>query len=126
MEYEKQLPDAEFEVMRAVWSMEEPVTSSMVAARLAITMKDKTWRSQTVVTLLNRLEKKGFLESCKVGKEREYTSRIREESYMSYEAERFVSKFQNGSAAGLVKALYRENRLDESDIAELRQWLEDK
>ena len=126
MDHPKRLPDAEFEVMRAVWDMGEPVTSPMVAERLRLTMKEKIWKPQTIITILTRLEKKGFLSSVKNGKEREYTFQIGEEEYMAYEAGQFFSKFQNGSAAGFLKALYRDRKLEEKDLEELRQWLEEK
>ena len=122
----KKLPDGEFEVMKAVWSMEEPVTSPMVARWLETKGKDKSRKPQTIITVLSRLEKKGYLKSVKIGKEREYTSIVTEDAYMAYEAGQFFSKFQNGSAVGLVKALYREKKLDEADAEELKKWLEEQ
>lgn len=64
----KKLPDAEFEIMKSVWQSEEPVTSPMLTEKLKITHSDKDWKPQTVMTMLVRLEKKGFLRSEKTEK----------------------------------------------------------
>ena len=34
----RKLPDAEFEIMKAIWQMEEPVTSSQLTERLRTTL----------------------------------------------------------------------------------------
>ncbi len=62
----KKLPDAEFQVMKAIWGMAPPVTSASVME--ALPPEQAGWKSQTVVTLLSRLQKKGFLRSKKPGR----------------------------------------------------------
>ena len=66
----KKLPDAEFEIMRAIWRCSEPVTSPILTEKLRLALPEKDWKQQTVMTMLVRLEKKAFLRSEKNGKER--------------------------------------------------------
>ena len=50
----KKLPDAEFEIMKTIWSMSEPVTSSQIAEK----MSDHNWKFS--YHFLNALLKKDF------------------------------------------------------------------
>lgn len=120
----KKLPDAEFEIMKSVWHSEEPVTSPVLTEKLKLTHPDKDWKPQTVMTMLVRLEKKGFLRSEKNGKERLYYSLVSENKYMEVEAQNFRSKFAEGSFSGLVKALNGGEKISEKDIEELQSWLD--
>jgi len=119
----KKLPDAEFEIMKSVWQSEEPVTSPVLTEKLKHTHPDKDRKPQTVMTMLVRLEKKGFLRSEKNGKERLYYSNISEKEYMEVEAQSFRGKFSGDSFSGLVKALSGGEKISEEDIEELQNWL---
>ena len=61
----RKLPDAEFEIMRAVWNAGPAVTAPMLTAKLSEELPERDWKPQTVTTMLTRLEKKGFLRSKK-------------------------------------------------------------
>lgn len=122
----RKLPDAEFEIMRAVWQTEEPVTTAALTAQLRRTMPQKEWKPQTILSMLVRLEKKEFLRSEKHGREREYYALVRQEDYMRLEAESFRSRFAGGKFTGLVKALCDTDDLTAADIEELRQWLKER
>ena len=66
------LPDAEFEVMQAVWAC-----GSVSVPTLVLSEKlNRDWKAQTILTLLARLENKDFVSSKKVGKERIWTANI--------------------------------------------------
>lgn len=119
----KKLPDAEFEIMRAVWHSEEPVTSPQLTEKLRYELPEKDWKQQTVLTMLVRLEKKGFLRSEKVGKERNYCAEVSEEEYMKIEAESFKKRFNGGKLGGLVKALCSDESISDEDISELKDWI---
>lgn len=122
----KKLPDAEFEIMKAIWQMNEPVTTALLTAQLRYTLPYKEWKPQTILTMLARLESKGYLRSEKTGKERAYYTLIPQEEYLKIEAESFRSRFSGGRFAGLVKALCDTDDLTEADIDELRSWLKER
>ncbi len=120
----KKLPDAEFEILRSIWHMTEPVTSPMLTEQLRTTLPDKDWKPQTVLTMLVRLENKGFLRSEKSGKERFYFTVITENDYLKVERDSFRSRFSGSSFSGLVKALYDGESISDEDINELKEWLD--
>ena len=123
MDAVKKLPDAEFQVMKAIWGMAPPVTSASVME--ALPPEQAGWKSQTVVTLLSRLQKKGFLRSEKPGKEREYFPTVtQQEEYLQVETQSLVRKFGGTSAPRLVRCLLDDQKLSREDIEELRQWLD--
>lgn len=119
----KKLPDAEFEIMKAVWQSVEPITSPVLTEKLRISLPHKDWKQQTVMTMLVRLEKKGFLRSEKNNKERLYYSIISENDYIKIEQESFRKRFSSGSFSGLVKALYDGENVSTEDIEELKNWI---
>ena len=67
MEKFKKLPDAELEVMKAIWAHETPVSTSQVKEYLE---QSRPWSVSALQTLLNRLIARGFLSSEKRGKNR--------------------------------------------------------
>ncbi len=119
----KKLPDAEFEIMKAIWQSTEPATSPALTEQLRESLPDKDWKPQTVLTMLVRLEKKGFLRSEKRNKERDYYSVVSEQEYIKIEQESFRKRFSNSTFSGLVKALYDGEKVSEEEINELRDWL---
>lgn len=119
----KKLPDSEFEIMKAVWHSDEPVTSPMLTEKLRLELPEKDWKQQTVLTMLVRLEGKGFLRSDKAGKERNYYAVVSESEYLQVEAESFRKRFSGGRIGSLVKALYDDNDLSDEEINELKDWV---
>lgn len=118
----KKLPDAEFEIMKAVWDCSSTVNSGAIMSLLV----NKNWKAQTVLTLLGRLVDRGFLRTEKHGKERTYFPLIDEETYLQFETDNFLSRFHNNSFASLVNSLYQGKSLSENDLQELRTWIEER
>lgn len=54
------MPDAEFDIMKTVWANKPPITTTIIMEQLG---KEKDWKIQTVVSLMNRLVERGFLRS---------------------------------------------------------------
>lgn len=119
----KRLPDAEFTVMKAIWSQEPPVTSHTIMELLG---DDISWKPQTLLTMLARLTEKGFLNSERVGRERCYTPIISEKEYLEVETGNFLERYAGNSLGKLVKTLYAEGDMTQEDIDELRAWLAER
>ena len=119
----KRLPDAEFEVMKVVWSNAPPITTLQIMEKLD---SGKDWKPQTVLTMLVRLIEKGFLKSERVGRERNYTPAIQEQDYMLIETGDFMSRYRGNSVGSLVKALCGGQDLSKEDLRELKSWLAGK
>lgn len=119
----KRLPDAEFELMRAIWHSAPPVTTIQIIEKLGT---DNRWKPQTVLTMLVRLADKGFLCSERKGRERIYTPLISEHEYLEIETGDFLRRYSCNSIGSLVKAIYSGSKLSEHDLNELRDWLAEK
>ena len=49
----KKIPDAEFEIMKVVWSNEPPLTTKVIMEQLG---NEKEWKAPTVISLMLRLD----------------------------------------------------------------------
>ncbi|MBO5047290.1 MAG: BlaI/MecI/CopY family transcriptional regulator [Clostridia bacterium] len=116
------LPDAEFEVMQAVWACGGISVPTLVLSEKL----SRGWKAQTILTLLSRLESKGVVKSEKVGKERIWTAQITEDEYLSFEAKNIVERMYHGSFSGLVNAFYEGETLSEEDASALLKWIDQK
>lgn len=123
MDQLKKLPDAEFEIMRAIWHLSIPTTCREIMEQLNT---KKTWKSQTVLTMLKRLEEKGFVKSQKLGKEREYFPVVSEDEYLTIETGSFIKKFGKKSAFSVLNALYSDEDISSEEIEDLSNWLQQK
>ena len=116
------LPDAEFEVMDAVWGCEkEFAPTTEILARMKTEKK-----AQTVLTMLTRLADKGFLSTEKNGKERLWKAEVTRAEYSSYEAKKLVDKIYGGSFSRLVSAFYEGGSLSEEEAKELMELIDRK
>lgn len=119
MDKMKRLPDAELEVMQAVWSLEAPVTAAAVQQKVP-----SDWKATSVLTFLSRLCDKGFLSCEKEGRQNLYTPLVSREAYLQCESRSFVERVCGGSVKNLVASLSDAGALTESDLDELRAFLD--
>lgn len=120
---EKSLSDAEFQVMKAVWSLTPPVTTTQLQDRLP---SDRSWKPQTVLTLLTRMEKKGFVTSEKCGKERYYRPLVTEREYMDFEMRMIRQRYDSSPLTAFVSSLYQGDKADAEELSDLEKWLEEQ
>ena len=118
--HDVRLPDAELEVMKALWSLERyPAHTGEIAARL-----DKSWKAPTLLKLLSRLEDRGFVAGTKEGRVNGYTPLVEERDYLARESLSFLERVHGGSLSSLVASLYPEVSLTQEDLAALERILE--
>ena len=114
------LPDAELEVMQALWALESyPAHTADIAEKL-----DKSWKAPTLLKLLSRLEERGFVAGSKEGRANVYTPLVAREYYLASESRSFLERVHGGSLSSLMTALYPETKLSEEDVAALERILE--
>ena len=101
----KRLPDGEFTILKVIWQLPNPTTSALL-------------------TVLARLTEKGFLESVRKGRERQYTAIISEDEYLEVETSDFLKRYSGHSMGGLVKTLFSSNSLSDNELDELRSLLD--
>ncbi len=119
----KKIPDAEFEVMKVVWANEPPMTTPVIMEKLG---REKEWKIQTVVALMQRLVERGFLRTEKLGKERTYYPLVKKEDYLKFETGNFFKQFHDSSFLNLVNTLYNDKALNESDLDDLQRWVQER
>ena len=118
----RRLPDAELEVMKAIWDNTPPMSTNDV---MKVVSNEKNWNISTLLTLLSRLiDGDSFFR--KRGRERIYYPQVEREEYMEYETKNFIKKLHKNSFMSLVNTLYDNNDLTEQDMDELSRWLEEK
>ena len=123
-DYNKKLPDAEFEVMLAIWNAAVlPVNTAYLMNEVG---KARSWKAPTLISFLVRLEERGFISSTKKGKERYYEAVADKTEYIRAASEQFVNQYHGGSFVSMMDSLYSEKKLSEEDIDELLQWLKSK
>lgn len=119
----KKLPDAEFEIMKVVWSNEPPITTNMIMEQLG---NERKWKAPTVISLMLRLVQRGFLSTDKNGKERVYFPLVGKEDYLEFETGNFIKQYHGNSFLSFVNTLYDGKQLSESDIDKLSKWVKER
>lgn len=115
----KRLPDAELEVMKALWQDGEPLTRPELEARLA----QHHWASTTLLALLARLEAKGYVAREKQGRGYLYRAALSRRDYLPVESRSALARLFEGSAKNLVAAMAESDALTDRDIDELEKYL---
>lgn len=117
---QKRLPDAELEVMQAIWACSAPVSRAQIDEILRQT---HPMAQTTLLTLLTRLAEKSYIQIDKTGRSASYTPLISREAYLAQQSRRFFDKLCGGSLSTFATALCSSG-LTKEEIAELRTLLE--
>ena len=116
----RRLPDAELEVMQAIWAFKPPVARTDIEK---ILFKTHPMAMTTLLTLLTRLGEKGFITIEKNGRRSYYTPCVSQEEYLATQSKTFVDKLCGGSMSMFAAALCNSG-LTKEELAELRDMLE--
>ena len=121
MDVLERLPDAELEVMQALWAQK---TYPAASGELMEALAGKRWRMPTLLKLLSRLEERGFVRRDKDGRSNRYTPLVRREDYLAAESREFLQKLHGGSLPSLVASLYDSRAIGKAELQELRDYLD--
>ena len=116
----RRLPDAELEVMQALWACEPPAARTEIEAVL---FPSHPMAMTTLLTQLTRLSDKGFLTIEKQGRRSCYTPLISREDYLAAQSNRFLHKLCGGSLPTFAAALCSSG-MSREEIAQLRELLD--
>lgn len=116
------LPDAELAVMQAVWSFERAVSRLDIETVLE---DSYPMAPTTILTLLSRLEERGFLQVTKHGRSNRYTPLIKRANYLASQSRSFLDKLCGGDMQVFATAL-NDSGLSPEDKAELRRLLDEE
>ena len=112
------LPDAEQEVMHALWQCEIPAERAAIAEKLTRAMAETT-----LLTLLTRLAERKFIAIEKVGRRSVYTPLVSKQDYLAARSRSFIDTLCGGSLPTFAAALC-EGGLTREELQELRALLE--
>ncbi len=100
------LPESELEVMQGIWALSK-VGEPCISAGLIMKKFPQLNRLKltTVLTLITRLQTKGFITSAKQGRTNCYTPLISEGEYKRFAAEDFLEKVFCGDKEALFDVL---------------------
>jgi predicted transcriptional regulator len=116
----QKLPDAELEVIQALWACREPATRADMEAILNNT---HPMAHTTLLTLLTRLAEKGFVKIERSGRAAAYYPLVTREDYLAQQSKRFLDKLCGGSIRVFANALCHSG-LSKEDLKELQTLLE--
>jgi BlaI family penicillinase repressor len=116
------ISDAEWHVMNVVWR-DQPVEASRVVDQLAAA---HGWSVGTIKTMLHRLTKKGALAFDRDGKRYLYRATVDRAATVRQASRSFLDRVFGGAWAPALLQLVDDAKLTETEVAELRQLLDDK
>lgn len=116
----RRLPDAELEVMQAIWACEPPVARADIDAILRTT---HPMALTTLLTVLTRLSEKGFVQIRKEGRSARYFPLVSRKEYLAQQSRNFVEKVCGGSLPVFAAALC-DSGLTREELTQLRALLE--
>lgn len=121
-ENQKKLGEAELQIMQILWESDEPVTSGGILTEL---QASRQWQLSTLMTSLKRLSDKGFVHCDRSTGSNLYSAIVPENEYKAGVSKHFLSQLYNNSLRNLVATLYSNKAIKESDMEELRKYLDE-
>lgn len=122
MDNSRKLPEAEYDVMVALWSSKvSPVNTAYLMENVG---KNKGWKAPTLISFLTRLEDRGFIHSEKKGKERYYYADAIKDDYIKFVTNDFLAKYHDGSFVKMMDLLYDKHSLSSEELDEMLKWLQ--
>ena len=119
----KKIPDAELELMMIIWDAGRPLTRVEIEENLS---DDREVLPNTILSLLTRLEKRGFVKKERDGKLNYYSALMEKEPYLKEAGQGFLNRMFQGSLKNFAAALYDGEELSKKEAAELLEFWENK
>ncbi|HWQ90777.1 MAG TPA: BlaI/MecI/CopY family transcriptional regulator [Clostridia bacterium] len=118
----QRISDAEWTVMRALWSLRS-ATAKEVVEKLK---GDADWKPKTVHTFLARLVQKGAVASEKSGREYVFKPVVSEQECRLSVSRSFLARVFDGEIAPFLACFLERKKLTRKEIEELKKILEEK
>ena len=109
--------------MLIIWDADRPVTRAEIEEKMD---DSRDVLPNTVLALLSRLEKRGFVKKERDGKINHYSALVEREPYMKEASKGILKQMFQGSLKNFAAALYDGEELSEEDAKELMEFLESK
>lgn len=116
----EKLPDAERDVMLALWRYRSPVRTSQI---LEDVRDARGWSLSTLKVLLGRLADKGFVEVTRQGRFTLYRALVSEADYRRRETKGLLKRYYKNSVKSMIAALVEEESLSGQELSELEELI---
>ena len=114
------LSDGEWKIMNELWEKKEATITELTAA-----LQGKTgWDKHIIITMLNRMAKKGAVSYRIVGRAKQFYPAVSRNEVSIRETRGFLNKVYRGSIGMMVNAMVEDKALTPEDIEELYKILE--
>ncbi|MBI9059244.1 BlaI/MecI/CopY family transcriptional regulator [Labilibaculum sp. DW002] len=110
----KELTKAEEQVMQIVWELEKTNVRDAIAC-----FPDPKPAYTTVATVMNALDKKGFVNKIAQGKSHVFSVKIPKEDYSGFKAGALVTNYFNGSFSRMASFFAKDNKLSIQELEEM-------
>ena len=114
------LSDGEWKIMNILWEGKAETITELTAALTAET----GWDKHIIITMLNRMEKKGAVAFRTDGRAKRYYPLVSRSEVSLRETKGFLDKVYRGSIGMMVNAMVEDKALTDQDIEELYAILE--
>jgi BlaI family penicillinase repressor len=123
MTHKRRLPmsDAEQQVLKALW---EHGPGSVREIHAFLNEHGMTWSRSTVITLLQRLEKKRYVSSDKSAHAFVFRAAVTREQVGTQRLMELAEELYEGDPAPLVLAFAEKHRFTQQQIQEFREWID--
>jgi BlaI family penicillinase repressor len=115
----RSISPTETEILRLVWELNE-ATVQQIREQLS---SDRKLAYNTVQTLLNRLEQKGYLKHRIEGRAHVYLPSVKQKEVIKTTVGNFLDRLFGGDPKPLVQFLAEDGKIDEQDINRLRELI---
>lgn len=116
------LTPAQYEILDVVWNAGSD--GATVAEVWHAVSESRSVARTTILNLVDRLEKRGWLKRRETDGAARYTAAVNRDRTSAALADEFVQTFFDGSAANLVMSLLGTAKLDAAEIRRLRNILD--
>lgn len=114
------LTEPQLEIMQVIWQHEEITVSDVWQA---ISLKRPVARN-TILTVMDRLEKRGWLQKRTVGNVQLYRAAVTEKVTLTEAVQRLVNNFFGGSTESLMMTLLEGRGVSPQEAQRIRQQIE--
>ncbi len=114
--------DTELEVLKALW---EHGPSTVREAEAAVRRRGRRWAYTTVLTLLQRLQAKGYVRSDKSETAHVFAATVSRDKLLRQRLRELADELCKGTATPLVLALVEDHRFKPEEIAQFRRLLDE-
>ncbi len=117
----QRLFDSELKVMKLIWENQQPISAKKLSL---IAEKEYSWNKNTTYTIIKKLVTKGFIRRDEPGFI--CTALVSQSEMQKNEATTLLNKMFNGSRKALFSTLLEDEDLSESEIDELRKYIDNR